>query len=130
MGLGTGTTKTVTVGEVAAAMQANGLKKSKGWNNKNDKGEIVAACAIMQAAIRLEVEYTDLSSLLSQIEVFNGEWGTVKLNNFIIHLNDSTPESVSKIGSEVGRRIATIHLMPLTVKRSTYKVATMAEGKS
>jgi hypothetical protein len=116
-------TKTVTLGEVAAAMQANGLAKHKGWQKDNAKGEIVGACAIAQAAIRLEVDYSSLSQKLADIEVFNGGYELTKLSSYIMHLNDSTDTKVSKIGDEVARRIEAIRLMPLTVSRKVYKVA-------
>lgn len=119
-------TKVVTIGEVAAAMQANGLPKHKGWQKPNDKGEVVGACAIAQAAIRLEVDYNSLSSALAEIEIFNGGSELTKLNSYVMHLNDSTETKVSTIGDEVARRIVAIRLMPLTVTRKTYRVASPA----
>lgn len=120
MGLGM---KTVTVGEVVEAMRANGLPKNKGWSNKNGFGEIVAACSIAQAAIRLEVDWHDLEAELNRIEVFNGSAGPQPLGSYIIHLNDSTEFSISHIGGEAARRVQALRLMPITAKRKTYKVA-------
>ena len=126
MGLTSGS-KTVTLGEVVEAMRANGLPKHQGWSRR-EGGEIVAACSIAQAAIRLEVDWYDLEKALNQIEVFNGSNELQRLGSLIISLNDGTSKSVSVIGGEAARRVQALRLMPFEVTKKTYKIAPMKTG--
>jgi hypothetical protein len=110
-----GTTKTVTLGDAVDAIIENGLPKYEGWEKRDKKGELVAACSIAQGARNLGVTYSSLSRALAAIDVFDGASTETHLSSYIMRLNDGSSRSVKDIGEEAARRVKALRGLPLTV---------------
>lgn len=119
-------TKTVTLAEVAAAIQKNGWAKVTGTYVKTDKdGRVVGGCAIGQGAVNLGVTYTSLKAALDQLMVFDGEsLIPMKLGDWVTNRNDNNKDlSVGEIGRLAARRLNAIGQMPVVLTLESYKTS-------
>jgi hypothetical protein len=115
-------TKTVTLAEVAAAIQKNGWAKATGtYVRKDAEGKVIGGCAIGQGAVNLGVSHHSLETALNQIMVFDGTDAPMSLGSWIIEQNDRKGLTVGEIGRLAGRRVAAIGKMPVVLTVETYK---------
>jgi hypothetical protein len=102
--------KRFTIREVLDAMEKNGYPKlTNGHYVKWDKGQVVAACAIGQAALNLGVKPADLNETLYAPFVSYGNRFRQILDYYIPNQNDRSAKTVPQIAREF-RELVKDHL--------------------